>query len=158
MRPRFPDLALGVLACLAVSAAVHRWSGDARWNAPIPSPAIAPTIAPTAIDRDSLEVATELILESAMFGRAAAPIMPLPQPVSAQAAPAAAASPPLTLKAIVGGPPWQAVLAGMPGEAETMVAIGSDVRGLRVLSITRDAVVLRDGDSTVTLTMRPIPR
>jgi hypothetical protein len=70
----------------------------------------------------------------------------------------AATLPPLSLRAIVGGPPWQAVLAGVPGEPETMVAIGSDVRGLRVQSITRDEVVLRGGDSTWTLTMRPIPR
>lgn len=95
-----------------------------------------------------------VIVESALFGR------PKSVPLTTQAVtvPTAPAAAPLTLKAIVGGPPWQAMLAGVAGEPEIMVGIGSGVRGLRVQSITRETVVLRSGDSTLTLTMRPTPR
>ena len=155
MRPRLGDLALGVVACLAVWGAAHRWPNDVPPILNAPSPVTPPASPGVAIDPESLEVAMSVILESAPFRRTKQ-ITPAPQAVTVQTPVAAAAA--LTLKAIVGGPPWQAVLAGMLGEQETLVAIGSEVRGLRVESITREAVVLRGGDSTWTLTMRAIPR
>jgi hypothetical protein len=72
--------------------------------------------------------------------------------------PAAPSHPPrpvLVLKAITGGPPWQAIVSGIPGQnGDALVAPGAAFGVLTVQSITRDAVVVRAPDTTWTLSLK----
>ena len=55
------------------------------------------------------------------------------------------------------GPPWQAVLEGIPGREGSVVARVGDVFGeLRVKSIRRDTVVVQGADTTWKLTVRKV--
>lgn len=59
----------------------------------------------------------------------------------------------LALDGIVGGPPWRAVLEGVPmHDGSTVVAAGDTIGGLTVRSIRRDTVVVWGMDTTWTLT------
>ena len=60
--------------------------------------------------------------------------------------------PTMTVRAIAGGPPWHALIDGMPGQSHpTLVRAGTKVERLTVRSINRDSVVLRDADTTLVL-------
>lgn len=62
--------------------------------------------------------------------------------------------PPLALKAIVGGPPWQAVVDGIPGQQPgTIVRSGNTFDKLTVRSVGRDTVVIQASDTTWKLTL-----
>jgi hypothetical protein len=59
----------------------------------------------------------------------------------------------LTLKGILGGPPWQAIFAGVPNRGDNVVArVGDTLAGLRVTRIRHDGVVLKGRDTLLTLT------
>jgi hypothetical protein len=61
----------------------------------------------------------------------------------------------LVLKAITGGPPWQAVLAGLPGQSgDALVRAGATFGEFAVQSITRDTVIVRTADTTWTLALK----
>lgn len=61
----------------------------------------------------------------------------------------------LALKGIVGGPPWQAILAGVPNRQGNVVArVGDTLAGVRVVRVRADGVVLKGTgmDTLITLT------
>ena len=61
--------------------------------------------------------------------------------------------PTMTVRAIAGGPPWHALIDGMPGQTHpTLVGPGTTVAKLTVRRITRDSVVIRGADTTWVLT------
>jgi hypothetical protein len=63
--------------------------------------------------------------------------------------------PSLVLKAIVGGPPWQAVVEGLPGQpGATVVTTGSRFDRLTIRSVGRDTVVVAAPDTTWKLTFQ----
>lgn len=73
--------------------------------------------------------------------------------VSMPAAPAI--RPTLVLKAIIGGPPWEAVIDGIPGQPSGTVALaGARFDKLVVRSVSRDSVVIQGPDTTWTLGFR----
>ncbi|HEY4303840.1 MAG TPA: hypothetical protein VGM82_05205 [Gemmatimonadaceae bacterium] len=60
--------------------------------------------------------------------------------------------PSLTLKAIVGGPPWQALIEGVPGQGHAMlVHAGTKFDKVLVREIARDSVIIRTADTTLVL-------
>jgi hypothetical protein len=60
--------------------------------------------------------------------------------------------PTLILKAIIGGPPWQAVIDGIPGQPPgTIAAPGARFDKLVVWRVTRDTVVVKGPDTTWSL-------
>jgi type II secretory pathway component PulC len=71
-------------------------------------------------------------------------------------APAAnAPRPQLIVAGIIGGPPWEALLNGLPGrEGTVLVRAGQILDGLRIRSINRDSVVVQGVDTTWRLAMR----
>jgi hypothetical protein len=70
-------------------------------------------------------------------------------------APPRAARPLLVLKAITGGPPWQAIVAGIPGQSgDAIVASGAALGALTVQTITRDTVIIRSSDTTWILSLK----
>jgi hypothetical protein len=63
--------------------------------------------------------------------------------------------PVLILKAIVGGPPWQAVIDGIPGQpAGTVAHSGSKFEKLTVRAVTRDSVIVQGPDTAWVLSFR----
>lgn len=72
----------------------------------------------------------------------AAPAIPPPRPV-------------LVLKAIVGGPPWQAVIDGIPGQpAGTVARAGARFDRIVVRAVTRDSVIVQGADTSWVLSFR----
>jgi hypothetical protein len=69
--------------------------------------------------------------------------------------PPAPPKPPLQLRGVIGGPPWDAVLEGVPGrQAGVVVRLGDHVGGLGIVALKRDTVVVEGFDTTWTLTIR----
>ncbi len=63
--------------------------------------------------------------------------------------------PTLVLKAIVGGPPWQAVIDGIPGQpAGTVARAGSKFDRFTVRVVTRDSVIVQGADTSWVLSFR----
>jgi hypothetical protein len=70
-------------------------------------------------------------------------------------APAPPPRPDFLLRAIVGGPPWQAIVDGFPGRpAGTIVQKGSVIDRITVTAVNRDSVLLRGPDTAWVLTFR----
>ena len=63
--------------------------------------------------------------------------------------------PALAVSGIIGGPPWSAVLEGVPGrEGGAVVKGGDTLGGLRVRAVRRDTVVITGMDTTWRLIVR----
>lgn len=152
---------IAVIAWLALAAA-----GVARWHAAL---AIAPVkplvIAPArALPNDSaaqfLEADEDAIVTNDPFRLSNEPALAAFDPDVGDGGPSALASAPqprpiLTLKAIVGGPPWQAVVDGLPGQLpNTVVQSGSVFDKLVARAVTRDSVVIQGPDTTWILSFR----
>jgi hypothetical protein len=77
-----------------------------------------------------------------------------PAPSVTPAAPAPSPLRTLALRGVVGGPPWQAVLAGVPNRnGNVVVREGDTLAGLRVVRTRRGSVVLQGRDTVLTLTL-----
>jgi hypothetical protein len=71
------------------------------------------------------------------------------------AVPPAAPTLALELSGVIGGPPWRAIVSGIPGrDAGVVVRAGDTLGGMRIRSIRRDTVVIQAGDSTMTLILK----
>jgi hypothetical protein len=82
---------------------------------------------------------------------AVAPVPGLPVPPPPPPAPPRSA---LTLAGVV-GPPWQALVQGIPGRSGAVVVRAGDrIDDLRVLSVTRDRAVIQGTDTTWRLTLK----
>jgi hypothetical protein len=96
--------------------------------------ALAVTNDPFRLSNSPPDVRFDPVNEGAMGGHVAAP--PLVRPA-------------FVLKAIVGGPPWNAVVDGIPGQPSGTVAQqGARYDKLVVRSITRDSVIIQGPDTT----------
>jgi len=112
--------------------------------------------------RAVLEEAENLTVSNDPFRLANAPASVRYDPKSDGVAAAPAAAPPvrpnLMLKAIVGGPPWQAVVDGIPGQpAGTIIRAGATFDKLIARAVTRDSVVIQGPDTTWVLSFRRRP-
>ena len=62
---------------------------------------------------------------------------------------------PLVLRGLLGGPPWNAVLEGLPGhEGAVVMRLGETLAGLRVRAVLRDTVFVQGTDTSWKLTVR----
>ena len=69
--------------------------------------------------------------------------------------PPAAPRPPLALAGLVGGPPWNALIEGIPGvETGVLLQLGDSARGVRFVALRGDTVMLAGFDTTWALTAR----
>lgn len=65
------------------------------------------------------------------------------------------APPVLRLSGILGGPPWQAVIEGIPGKGGSTLAVSDETFGdLRIVRVTRDSVIIAGPDTTWKLSVR----
>lgn len=135
------------------------------WAARLPAPASA--VASRAAARPSLALFDSTLLsdlvdsvsESDPFRLSRLPIdLEYTLPGSPTQAPPQMAIrvPPPRLTAIVGGPPWRAVLEGTPGhEGGLVVESGDRLGSFTVTEVTRTSVRVRGQDSTWRLVLAP---
>ena len=77
------------------------------------------------------------------------------QPVVVAPPPPAPVRPQLSLAGLLGGPPWNALVEGIPGrEGGVLLHLGDSVSGVRFVALRGDTVVLVAFDTTWTLTTR----
>ena len=158
MKARWFERFAWTVATVAVIAGIRTWRGISR-----PAQAAAPAIWPvspaaTPLDRDSLAVLVERITSADPFRldrRPAAIAYGSTDTVAAHAvAQPAAQRPSLVLVGIV-GPPWHALVDGIPGhDGSTVLRNGQTVAGLRVGSITARTTTITGMDTTWRLTVK----
>jgi hypothetical protein len=156
-------------AALLALALVLMGVGAARWRSGMPQTAWAalnPGSAPSlraGLGVDSMETLEAAIVDGDIFRIAREPAAVRFQAVGRQGVNAGArpsangpgVRPAFVLRGIMGGPPWQALVDGIPGQAgATIVTAGATFDRLRVRSVLRDTVVIEGPDTTWTLTMR----
>ena len=144
-------------AMLAGVVTLHVGSSRA-FPATRPALLAAVGVAPARATPDSLESAVEEIASrnlsrpertSAEQQPHAGPSMAMammPQPPSSK--------PRLVLRGVLGGPPWDAIIEGIPGrEGSVVLRAGQSLGGVTVRAARRDTVWARGFDTTWTLTL-----
>lgn len=157
----FPRILWGAAWAAAALASVVAWS-DAIPAGPRPAPAPrTASDAPAPVDTARLATAARVIrdrnpfrLERQPTDTAFDPWAPV-EPVGTVAAPPAPPRPHLTLVGILGGPPWHALLRGIPGrEAGVILRLGEEAGGIRLEKLHADTARLAGLDTTWVLTLR----
>jgi hypothetical protein len=60
----------------------------------------------------------------------------------------------IALQGTIGGPPWHAIISGVPGhEGTVVVSSGDTLGGISIRRVNRDSVTVRIKDSTWTVTL-----
>ncbi len=123
-------------------------------------PAILPAVgvSPPRADADSLESAVEEIAARNLFRleRTSAEEQEVSQPGVPMGIPPQppVARPRLVLRGVLGGPPWDAIIEGIPGrEGSVVLRSGESLGGITVRAIHRDTAWARGFDTTWTLTL-----
>jgi hypothetical protein len=162
MTPRRVEQSLWIVTSLVAiaGALVLGHQGAAAALPPIRETQRRATGSPARLTRDTRDQ-LQAILAGDLFRRERQ------QPDSAASAPAtqlatprppAPPKPNLTLRGLVGGPPWDAILEGLPGhEGSYVVRAGDSVGGLRIRSVRRDGVTIRGMDTTWLLKLGRAP-
>ncbi len=147
------------IGAVAVISTVIAWA-TAIPASPIAESSIAPgTAAPAAVDTVALGAAATRLRQRDPFRLERKPtdVRYNPwEPVVTVAAPTAArVRPPLTLAGLLGGPPWNALIEGIPGrENGVLLQLGDSANGVRFVALRGDTVVLAAFDTTWSLTAR----
>ena len=161
MRPRHLELLLWALALsLALMAGIRVRPGGFRGNA-----VAAAATAPAPVGRvaaESLTAASTVIVERDLFRLDRRPSSVPYAPTAVDGPPSQVARPPrptLVVTGIVGGPPWEALVDGIPGRPASVVVRRGDVFGdstgrLVVRRVGPDTVIIAGMDTTWTLTVR----
>jgi hypothetical protein len=146
-----------LVAAILLAGPIAVW----RWQQGIPRLGAQPAqvdrvlYLPEPYDEDSLDLAFERLVHGDPFRLSRQP-SEIPYSAEALAAPAAAPkfAPALVLRGIVGGPPWQAVIDGIPDlPAGTVVTSGSTFGQLTIRLVTRDSVFVQTPDTAWYLTL-----
>lgn len=115
------------------------------------------SVQPTASTMRDIDVASVTLIDGDPF-RAARHPSPAEYRLELEGAPSPPPRPPkpgLSVTGIIGGPPWSAVVEGIPGrQGSTVVQQGDTSGGLRVRSVKRDTVVITGMDTTWRLIVR----
>ena len=160
MNSRLIDTALATLIVAFGGVAIRRSLPTESAIAAVPVP---PVVAPrvSALDPDTLASAARRVVEANPFRVNRVPaLIRIGRPIDLTAQPRTAPAParvrpPLGVKAIVGGPPWTALLEGVPGATgATVVREGAKHGELTVLAISRDTVTVSAPDTVWKLTIK----
>ena len=156
------ELALAA-ACLAFSAAaVVRWRRALDGVAPVSARPRTLVRAPATarLDDDSIADAAAFVAENDPFRLSSAPASVAYSPAmdagpSTLAQPVVAhVRPNLVLRGIIGGPPWQAIVDGIPGQpAGAIVRQGMAFDAITIRTVTRDTVFVQSPDTSWKLTL-----
>lgn len=137
--------ALGVRAARATPATPAR-------------PILTAAAEPRHLDADSIAQAVAYVVANDPFRLSRHPATVAYSPALEGLAPPAPVRPPrpnLVLRGIVGGPPWSAILDGLPGrDGNVMVRRGDSLGTLVVRAVGRDTVIIKGADTTWRLTVK----
>ncbi|MGH7678339.1 MAG: hypothetical protein ACRENU_07730 [Gemmatimonadaceae bacterium] len=153
MIKRNASIALWVAAagCLVAAAARYRTT-DVALTTVLPKPLLVAPAMPLWPEKDSLLDAAERIVAANPFGSARSQLLQAGQ-AGPQPMPMTPAQP--LLRGIVGGPPWIAVVLGLPNtQGAVALRMGDTVSGFSIVRARADTVVLRGPGATYTLTRR----
>jgi hypothetical protein len=159
MRPAVLERVLwGAAVVIAAGAlAWTRAAATAATTAGAPTIRAAPT-GPRQLAADSLANAATYIVTNDPFRLARSPSSVAYSPALEGVAPppeTKPARPNLVLRGIIGGPPWSAILEGIPGrEGSVVLRRGDTLAALRVRAVRRDTVVIEGADTTWHLTVK----
>ncbi|HEX2778572.1 MAG TPA: hypothetical protein VHM30_03665 [Gemmatimonadaceae bacterium] len=158
MNARSIEVAIWIAATATLAASATAWRKVAR-----PQQSATGAIsegADTLRELDAARIAAdnETVIESDPF-RASRNPSPLAFGAAGDVAPmpAVAPRPPRAALAVTGiiGPPWEAVLEGVPGRGGAVVVRAGDTLGeLKVVRVQRDTVVVQGSDTSWRLTVR----
>jgi hypothetical protein len=151
------DGALWSIALIGVAVAAAGVRAVSKSSLVVPQPLPAAWAEPRRFAADSID-------GSVAYTVANDPFRLSRQPASVAYAPARegmvpppiirAPRPNLVLRGIVGGPPWRAIIEGIPGhDGGTLLRQGDTVAALLVRAIGRDTVIIKGADTTWRLTV-----
>jgi hypothetical protein len=143
-------VALGVVAVIGWRGAVPELAYASPASARLPRVV-------TLVDTDALAHAATVATDADLFrfARHPSPVEYDPELEGAPPPPLRPPKPVLQVTGIVGGPPWEAVLEGVPNrDGSVLVHSGDTLSGLRVRAVRRDTVIIQGMDTTWTLTVR----
>lgn len=134
----------------------------AAWRGAVPALAVAspasarvPRIV-TLVDADTLMRAANVATDADLFrsARRPSPVAYRPE-LEGAPPPPRPPRPALQVTGMVGGPPWEAVLEGVPNrDGSVLVHSGDTLSGLRIRAVHRDTVIIEGLDTTWRLTVR----
>ena len=112
-----------------------------------PRRSLSPTVMVTPDTRDEVR----RILAGDLFRREREALQPsavlAPEQLTSKAP--SQPKPRLSLNGLVGGPPWEAIVEGLPGhEGSYVVRAGDSVGGLKIRSVRHDGATIRGMDTT----------
>lgn len=148
-------------AALAVILAVAGWRGadaaaDWRPAAPNGSPNDSVSLTTPGERAATASLASDIVARNPFRLDRRPSSVPFGAPPVVAAPPDPTRRPKIQLTGVF-GPPWQAVLEGIPGREGSVVARVGDAFGtLRIRSIRRDTVVVQGADTTWKLTVRHV--
>ena len=152
------DVLLWSVVVLLAVLATYRW----HWyGADRDSPVVLAEATPVRVsflEDDTLVAAAAATVQRDLFRLERRP-SGVPYVVNALAVTAptepAAPRPVLSLTGVIGGPPWQGVVNGIPGtEGSVLVQVGSVVNGFTVKAVAESTAVIVGPDTTWTLTLK----
>jgi hypothetical protein len=156
-------MSLHSAAVVAVSFAALIVVGAIRWREAVPTSGHQSIVigsvkrSPSELVETTLVEVEQLIVSNDPFRLSNTPSSVRYSPGSESVGLSATAPfrPNLTLKAIVGGPPWQAIVDGIPGQPQgTLIRVGNAFDKLVARAVTRDSVVIQGPDTTWVLSFR----
>lgn len=146
---------MAVVLCGAGLVAIT-WAEPARdARRPATAAVIHPLRPIQTLQPESLDAQEQRLRTRNPFGFASVPEATQPPQFGMPVPPVAPhMMPPQVALQGVAGPPWTAVLSGLPGRPnQTVVMVGDTVGSARIRAIRRDTVVVQLGDSTVRLSL-----
>ena len=152
---RWTSQAFAAVGVMLWAIGALRAARDTAPSVPDPSNEELPR-PPLRLEADSLSAFSEVVTEHDLFRLSRRPSqVQRGQSAPETIAPAAITRPTLSLAGIVGGPPWVALLEGVPGrDATVALATGDTVAGLRVRSVDRNVAVIAGTDTVWRLILR----
>lgn len=153
------------IALWAIAVALTATAGVRARGMVVP-PADAEIAILTAGPRPPKEARPEVLLANSeilvardpfRLDRRPATIAYTPAIETAPAPPPRPPRPQLIVAGIIGGPPWEALIEGIPGrQGSVLVRQGDTLAGLRVRSVGKDTVRVTGMDTTWTLSVRRV--
>jgi hypothetical protein len=104
--------------------------------------------------RAAYDTALHAIIDRNLFRRDRSPAQERVQPIAAPLTPPVA-RPHVELRGLMGGPPWEVLLDGVPGhQSSVLMRVGQTIGGVTVTSVKEGTVLLKGADTVWHLTLR----
>lgn len=162
-RSRIVMASCALVTIICTTIASLRWRETPLGSRAIEIPDVAPAPDPATTDESLTAAEIDVVAAHDPFRLANTPSRVAFDATGADNGPAFAPAPRpippnLVLKAIVGGPPWQAIVDGLPGQSSGVIATaGAVFQDLVIRSVTRDRVVVEGRDTAWVLTFGGAP-